>query len=364
MAIKAADQISVVDVTDAYSVILTSETYTFVGGVAGAAAGASCTTQAVAWCGANQCANVTVAAADVVCPAGISASVTGSGSAAVTITFTTTATVAAACEASIPVQVDGVTVNKKFSFAVSKQGMTGATGAPGTGVKSTAITYQVGASGTVAPTGTWAAAIPAVLAGQYLWTRTVITYTDGTTATSYSVGMMGATGATGAAGKPGAAGNGVKTTVITYQAGTSGTAAPTGAWSDAIPAVSASQYLWTRTVTTYTDNTTTTAYSVGMMGATGAAGATGKPGADAITLSITSSNGTVFKNNNGSTVLTAHVYRAGAEQEITDAGVCGSLGSVKWYVGAATTAAATAKTLTVSAVSVTNALAYTCKLEG
>ena len=37
MAIKSADQITIVDVTDAYSVMLTSEAYTFVGGISGAA---------------------------------------------------------------------------------------------------------------------------------------------------------------------------------------------------------------------------------------------------------------------------------------------------------------------------------------
>ena len=48
MAIKSADQITIVDVTDAYSVILTSEAYTFVGGISGATSG-SCTTDAVAF---------------------------------------------------------------------------------------------------------------------------------------------------------------------------------------------------------------------------------------------------------------------------------------------------------------------------
>ena len=37
MAIKAADQITITDITDAYSVILTSEAFTFVGGTGGAA---------------------------------------------------------------------------------------------------------------------------------------------------------------------------------------------------------------------------------------------------------------------------------------------------------------------------------------
>lgn len=55
MAIKSADQITIVDVTDAYSVMLTSEAYTFVGNTTGAPAGQTCSTEAVAFCGTNQC---------------------------------------------------------------------------------------------------------------------------------------------------------------------------------------------------------------------------------------------------------------------------------------------------------------------
>ena len=92
-------------------------------------------------------------------------------------------------------------------------------------------------------------------------------------------------------------------------------------------------------------------------------GDTGAAGKDAIVLTITASNGIVFKNNTGSTTLTAHVYLGGVEQSITDAGVCGTLGSIKWYKGSSTTAVSTAKTLTVSATDVVNSESYTCNLE-
>lgn len=183
MAIKAASQISLIDITDAYSVTLTSEAYTFVGNTAGAPSGLSCTTQAVAYCGNTVC-KITIGI--ITCPIGISASVSNNGTVSPTITFKTTATISAACEATIPLTIDGVTINKKFSFAVAK---TGATGAAGKGIKSTAITYQAGASGKTAPTGTWLTSPPETTAAlPYLWTRTVIIYTDNTTSTSYSVG--------------------------------------------------------------------------------------------------------------------------------------------------------------------------------
>lgn len=85
-------------------------------------------------------------------------------------------------------------------------GPQGPTGAAGKGIKSTAVTYQASTSGTTAPTGTWSSTIPSVAAGSYLWTRTIITYTDNATSTSYSVGKMGNTGATGATGPQGPTG--------------------------------------------------------------------------------------------------------------------------------------------------------------
>ena len=128
MAIKSSDQITIVDITDAYSVMLTSEAYTFVGGTDGVDAGQSCTTEVVAFCGTNPITNVTVNEADIICPDEISATVTGSGTDKVKITFTITSKLNDAREASIPVVVDGITVNKKFSFAVARTGSTGATG--------------------------------------------------------------------------------------------------------------------------------------------------------------------------------------------------------------------------------------------
>lgn len=47
MAVKATNQITIVDITDAYNVILTSEAFTFVGNTSGAPAGLKCATQAV-----------------------------------------------------------------------------------------------------------------------------------------------------------------------------------------------------------------------------------------------------------------------------------------------------------------------------
>lgn len=356
MAIKAADQLTIIDVTDAYSVMLTSEAYTFVGGTGGVASGQTCTTEAVAFCGTNQCASVNVTAADIVCPTGISAAVANSGTSKVKITFTTTATISAACEATIPVVVDGITMNKKFSFAVAKAGTNGQNGTSVT-VSSTSITYQVGTSGTTKPTGEWSTTIPTVGKGQYLWTKTVVKYSDGKSTEAYSVSYQGTNGQNGQNGTSVT----VSSTSVTYQVSSSGTTTPTGTWGTSVPSVPNGQFLWTKTVVTYSDGKSTTSYSVSYKGTNGT---NGTNGADAITVTITSSNGTIFKNNSGSTVLTAHVFKGAVEQSITDAGVvAGSLGTIKWYKGGSTTAIATAKTLTVAATDVLNSQVYTCQLE-
>lgn len=154
---------------------------------------------------------------------------------------------------------------KKYSWSKIK----GTDGAAGVGVKSSTVTYQASTSGTTIPSGSWVSTIPNVADGQYLWTRTVIAYTDGKTTTSYSVGKMGQNGSNGAPGKPGkdgkpgADGVGIKSTSVKYQAGSSQTTAPTGAWLDAVPKLSAATpYLWTKTVITYTNGTSSTSYSV------------------------------------------------------------------------------------------------------
>lgn len=73
------------------------------------------------------------------------------------------------------------------------KGDTGATGAAAT-ITSQAVEYLASASGTVVPEGSWTTTVPTVPPGNFLWTRTKLTYNDGTVVTSYSVGFMGVNG--------------------------------------------------------------------------------------------------------------------------------------------------------------------------
>ena len=166
---------------------------------------------------------------------------------------------------------DGHTEYTPSETGVCITGNTGDKGDPGTPgadgtsvtITSTSVTYQASSSGTSVPSGSWSDSIPSVTAGQYLWTKTSVSYSDSTTTVSYSVGHMGENGQPGADGTDGSDGRGIETTVITYQASSSQTTTPTGSWVSTVPKLSVENpYLWTRTVITYTDDTTTTAYSV------------------------------------------------------------------------------------------------------
>lgn len=70
----------------------------------------------------------------------------------------------------------------------------------------TEIAYQVGESGTEPPTGEWSSDPVSAESGDYLWTRTVTYYTNGSESTAYSVaknGIDGANGKDGVDGKDG-----------------------------------------------------------------------------------------------------------------------------------------------------------------
>ncbi len=159
--------------------------------------------------------------------------------------------------------------------------ITGEKGATGTSVSidDTTVTYAQSTSGTQTPTS-WSDTIPTMTAGNYLWTKTVVDYSTGDDTTSYSVtrwGVDGATGADGADGQDGTNGADgadgesitISSTSIMYNRHTSGTVTPTDTWDTAIPEVAEGEYLWTRTIVTYSDGVSTTAYSVSRQGVDG-----------------------------------------------------------------------------------------------
>ncbi len=171
----------------------------------------------------------------------------------------------------------------KWAKIKGEAGAKGDKGDTGKGVKSTSVAYQVSTSGTTVPTGTWSGSVPSASAGQYLWTRTIITYTDNTTSTIYSVGRMGTNGANGTNGK--SIGSVVNYYLAT--ASSSGVTTATSGWTTAVQSVSAAKkYLWNYEVVKYTDGivASTTAPCVigsyGDQGNKGDKGDTGDKGTD------------------------------------------------------------------------------------
>nr|DAD86588.1 MAG TPA: tail protein [Siphoviridae sp. ctaqI5] len=350
MAIKAVNQIDVIDLTDGYSVVLTNDSYTFLGTTSAVNGTQTTTTQVMALCGSEQ---VPCTVGTITCPTGISA-VSDGKTPMPTITITATSALTKSGTITIPIVVDGdITINKIFSYSIAFKGQTGQNGTSVT-VSSTSVTYQVGASGTTKPTGEWKAEVPNVPNGQFLWTKTVVKYSDGKSTEAYSVSYKGTNGTNGSNGTSVT----VSSTSVTYQAGTSGTTPPTGTWSPTVPNVANGQYLWTKTVVTYSDGKHTESYSVSYKGTNGT---NGKDGKDAITMAITSSGGTIFKNTAIATTLTAHVYKGGVE--VTGSALS-SLGTIKWYKDGGTTAVATGSTYTIGAGDISNKATFSAQLEG
>ena len=173
-----------------------------------------------------------------------------------------------------------------YGYSVSRQGADGAAGsdgapgAPGAdgtdgvGVSGSEVRYQASSSGTTAPTGSWLTSPPSLNAGQYLWTRTTITYTDGKSTVSYSISMKGETGPQGIQGEPGADGQ-PRYTWLKYAD------TPTSGMSDLPDGKKYIGLAYNKTVSTESSNYSDYKWSkiVGPQGAQGPQGPQGEQGA-------------------------------------------------------------------------------------
>ena len=356
MAVRSSDQISIVDLTDGYSVILTNDSYTFPGNTSTALAG-STTTTIIAMCGATQVA-ASVDLNAVVKPTGVTVT-KDTDVTQPTLTISVSTAVTAGGTVDIPVQLDGgnITIHKLFTFQIAFKGTPGTDGTSAIWYIGTAIT---GTSST--PTAFSGSGIAAAKVGDmYLNTSTQNTYRctqGGDAATALWVYVSNIKGATGGTG------DGAVWYTGTGITGTSATATIFSG-SGVVSAKVGDMYLNTSTQNTYrctVAGAASVAKWVYVSNIKGATGGTGPAGADAITMSITSSNGTIFKNTGVSTTLTAHVYKAGVELNATQ---IAELGTIKWYKdGSSTALATTGATLNITASDVVNKASYIAQLEG
>ncbi|HEP3654772.1 TPA: hypothetical protein VCO43_000739 [Streptococcus pyogenes] len=107
------------------------------------------------------------------------------------------------------------------------KGEDGIAGKDGVGLKSTVVTYGMSASETTQPSG-WSAQVPTLTKGNYLWTKTIWTYTDNTTETGYQKTYIAKDGNDGADGIAGKDGVGLVNTTLRYCKSNDGVNKPTG----------------------------------------------------------------------------------------------------------------------------------------
>ena len=69
------------------------------------------------------------------------------------------------------------------------EGPKGDKGDTGNGIANTVVTYGLSMSDTTEP-ATWSSSVPTLVKGMYLWTRTVIIYTNGESTTSYQISYI------------------------------------------------------------------------------------------------------------------------------------------------------------------------------
>lgn len=448
MAVKATNQLDIVDLTDGVSVNAFPSSISLSGNTAGKlAANTDVTVTLQGFIGSNLSA-CTVTAADITVPSGITVkSVSTATSPVVTLTVTTN--FANNGTVTIPVVITdlGVTINAAVTVAIAKTGATGpgaynyfmstspsavVRAENGTLSPTTIVASTTRSQGTGAPAAqnmfywahyttdgsTWtqiskdtaaaasrSVAIPSSVYGTVKAIR-ITAHTAAPTAAnqvdSQTIPVVdaGATGPEGeaaytviltneshtfAADKDGkAAASSIETAITAYKgatqivatigtvsgqvtgltatikSNTNGTTAPT-------LVIAVTNSLVTRqgvlTIPVTVDGKSFTkkfSWSLAPTGLTGETGPRGLQGEGGLTLSITSSDGLIFKNTSAATTLTAHVYQDGAE--ITGSAL-EALGTIKWYKDGATTPVGTGATLTIGAGVVTDHATYVAQLE-
>lgn len=175
-----------------------------------------------------------------------------------------------------------VTVSNVSDGADGKNGADGKDGVPGkdgVGIAVVDIQYYKSASASILSDGVWQTNAPAWENGKYIWTKTVITYTDG------KMGETAAVCMTGSEGGEGADGRGVQSIVEQYYKSASATALSGGGWSGTYPGWENGKYIWTRSVIVYTDGSSKTTDAVCVTGGKGDTGAKGDKGDSGIGIS-------------------------------------------------------------------------------
>lgn len=327
MAQKGSDQVTLVDLTDGYSVYLEKYAHIFNGNASNALAGnTTCKVTAMVGPEVVPC-SVDVSA--VTKPAGITVTKdTNSVTPTLTIAATTSFNVPGIV--TIPVVVEGgITIVQTMAVSFAKTGSAGSPGVSATlvGLKNEAQMIPTDSEGKTIG----ASVIQVDFYGYVGAARTATTATVTGLPTGITVGTNtpGTSGADGILTLNVASGS-------TLGGGDSGTVNVSLTCNGQ---TRAQPFSWSKAK----------------------AGVDGAKGKDAITVEVASSQGLVFKNTAVSTVLTASVYKGGVLQ--TSAQVA-ALGVIKWYKDGTYLSGKDGLTLTVGAGDVTDRATYEARLDG
>ena len=152
------------------------------------------------------------------------------------------------------------------------KGEDGADGKDGVGVQDVDVLYYLSTSSSTLTGGSWSTTAPAWVNGKYMWSKTRVIYTDGSTTETDPACITGSKGANGTNGSNGEDGRGVTSIVEQYYLSTSSSSLVGGSWSTSVPAWVNGKYMWTRSVITYTDSSLTTTDAICVTGAKGETG--------------------------------------------------------------------------------------------
>lgn len=371
MAIKASNQVTLIDLTDGYSVNFSCDSYTFLGDTDSVNGTQTVTSVVQALCGSEI---VACSVGQISAPSGLSI-VSDGKSPTPTLTITATSALTRNGSVIIPVKIGEVTINKVFSYSIAFKGATGEKGDRGlqgiqgeqglqgvkgeTGANGKTSYFHIKYSNVPKPTS---ASQMTETPSTYIGTYVDFTAEDSTDPTKYTWSRFeGAQGAKGDQGIQGINGTNGKTSYLHIAYANSADGSSGFSTTDSANKLYIGQY----TDFESADSTDYKKYSwsklKGDTGAQGPTGATGQAGKDALSMVVLSSAGTVFKNTHIATTLSAHVYKGGVE---IIGSALNALGTIKWYKDGATVPTATGSELTINSGDVANSANYTAKLEG
>lgn len=176
-------------------------------------------------------------------------------------------------EVTIPV-ISPVSTNLLLSWTKINAGPEGE---PGVGINKIDVEYGKSENLDIKPENiSWSSTIPIVEDGWYLWTKTIIDYTDPNKqdTVTYTYAKQGSKGDTGTS---------ISEVDIEYIASNNPTTPPSSGWSPVVIATTVEKpYLWTKTTFKLEDGATKNAYSVARYGTDGAKGDKGDQGIQGI----------------------------------------------------------------------------------